>query len=146
MAWRQSWSKRANARAVLFFFFSFNLCFSLATAPTQWLISHADFLLYKGKGDPMDPSSYRYISLLSVFSKVYEQILYFRLLNWAGSNGTLSDNQFGFRKKRSTLDLVFIFRQLLKKYVFSRGVPIYLVFIDMERAFPSVKMYLLFPH
>jgi hypothetical protein len=43
------------------------------------------FLLYKGKGDPLIPNSYRAIALLDGFLKVYERLLFFVCLRGPGS-------------------------------------------------------------
>jgi hypothetical protein len=47
-------------------------------------------------------SNYRPISLLTSFSKIYERIIYTRLLTHFTSNKIFTDSQFGFRKKSST--------------------------------------------
>ena len=65
--------------------------------------------LYKAK-DPALFSNYRPISLLPVFSKILERLMYNRLYNFLTEHNILSTNQFGFRKKYSTflalMDLV----------------------------------------
>ena len=49
------------------------------------------------KRDPQLPS-YRPISLLNVFSKLLEKIMYKRLYSYLHSNNKLYQYQFGFRK------------------------------------------------
>ena len=53
--------------------------------------------IYK-KGDRMNPTNYRPISLLTSFSKVFERLLYIRLTEHFCSSKLLVGNQFGFRK------------------------------------------------
>ena len=55
-------------------------------------------------------SNYRPISILPVFSKLFEKVVYKRLINYLDSNNILFKKQYGFRKNHSTslalLDLV----------------------------------------
>ena len=57
--------------------------------------------LYK-KGDTGEVQNYRPISLLSVFSKIIEKLMYSRLLSFLTKNGILNDAQNGFREGKST--------------------------------------------
>jgi hypothetical protein len=57
--------------------------------------------LYK-KGDVCSMSNYRPISLLSVFNKLLEKIVYKRVYNFLDKNKVLYKYQFGFRKNHST--------------------------------------------
>jgi hypothetical protein len=49
------------------------------------------------KGDKENIANYRPISLLTSFSKVFEQIIYDRLLKHIETNNILAVEQFGFR-------------------------------------------------
>ena len=51
--------------------------------------------LYK-KNSPEDPSNYRPISLLSVFSKITEKLMHTRLYNFLEQHNVLYSLQFGF--------------------------------------------------
>ena len=48
------------------------------------------------------PVNYRVISVLPIFSKVFERLVYNRLLNYVETCGILTENQYGFRKNNST--------------------------------------------
>ena len=58
--------------------------------------------LYKAE-DPMLFNNYRPVSLLTVLPKVFEKIMYNRLLNFLDTYNILFKNQFGFRKKSFNL-------------------------------------------
>lgn len=58
--------------------------------------------IYKS-GATTDPGNYRPISVLPVLSKILERILYTRLEKHLTSINFLSDRQYGFRSKSSTL-------------------------------------------
>jgi hypothetical protein len=47
-------------------------------------------------------TSYRFISLLCVFAKIFEKLLIDRINWFLNINNSLSENQFGFRPQKST--------------------------------------------
>ena len=53
-------------------------------------------------GDSSALTNYRPISVLTFFAKVFEKIVYNKLLNFISDNNILYDHQYGFRKGRST--------------------------------------------
>ena len=57
--------------------------------------------VYK-KGERDNISNYRPISLLTAFSKVFERIIYDRLLQHIETNNILIEEKFGFRTSSST--------------------------------------------
>ena len=60
--------------------------------------------LHKGKGlDPMDPKSYRPISLLPVIGKITERILQKQIMEFMESSGQLNENHHSYRKQHSTV-------------------------------------------
>jgi potassium voltage-gated channel Eag-related subfamily H protein 8 len=52
-------------------------------------------------------TNYRPISLLTSFSKIFEKIIYNRLITYFTSNNIFTNSQFGFRKKSSTDKAVY---------------------------------------
>ena len=72
--------------------------------------------LYKTK-DPALFCNYRKISLLPVFLKILEWLMYNRLYNFLTEHSILSMNQLGFRKKYSTfLALMDLVDNIAKKH------------------------------
>ena len=53
-------------------------------------------------GDDMLFNNYRPVSLLSILSKVFEKVMYSRLLSFLESQKILIKNQFGFRRLHSS--------------------------------------------
>lgn len=53
-------------------------------------------------GDPFDVSNYRPISVLPLFSKIFERCMVFRLVKFVHDFSVISPNQFGFLKIVST--------------------------------------------
>ena len=83
-------------------------------------------------------SNYRPVSVLTVFSKIFDKLLYNRINCYLVKNNCLSDNQFGFREQRSTsmaiLRLVDQIAAELDKGNLTIGV-----FIDLSKAFDTVN-------
>ena len=59
-------------------------------------------------------SSYRPISMLPVFSKVWERIMYNRVYNNLDSKGLLYEKQFGFERNNSTEQSYFNLHEILQ--------------------------------
>jgi hypothetical protein len=64
--------------------------------------------LYK-KGEKPCISSYRPVSLLTAFSKIFEKVIYEAVSDFLNSNNILASKQFGFRKSLSTDTALFNF-------------------------------------
>ncbi|PNF13662.1 hypothetical protein B7P43_G16878 [Cryptotermes secundus] len=60
------------------------------------------------KGALNNVANFRPISLLPSFSKIFEKVIYKRLLVHFQANNVLTNDQFGFRNKSSTTNAIFI--------------------------------------
>ena len=90
------------------------------------------------KGVKTDPSNYRLILLLTAFSKVYERVLYNRLIEHLHINDLLHSHQFGFRKRSSTEDAIFkLTHEILS--ALNNKVMVGGIFFDLAKAFDSVN-------
>jgi hypothetical protein len=74
-----------------------NLCFQHAVFPSE--LKQANITPIFKKGDPSLFQNYRPISILPVFSKVFERLLHTRLVNFFDQNNVISPCQYGFRKR-----------------------------------------------
>ena len=90
------------------------------------------------KGLATKKSNYRPISLLSIFSKVFEKLMYKRLYSFLEVCELLFNMQFGFRNGHSTdhalLSLTENIKSSLDKNRFGCGI-----FIDLQKAFDTVS-------
>ena len=50
------------------------------------------------KNDETEPGNYRPISLLSIFNRIFEKLMYHRLKPYLGKNDILFKSQYGFRE------------------------------------------------
>ena len=78
----------------------FNLSFTQGVFP-KLLKRSVVVPIYKG-GCHLDPSNYRPISILKIFSKLLEKLYYNRLMSFINYSNILNSNQFGFMKNKST--------------------------------------------
>ncbi len=89
------------------------------------------------KGDRSNPSNYCPIALLSCLSKASETILNNWFLKHLSSFNLLSDHQYGFRKKRSTGDLLAFLTNSWSSSL-SRFGETFAVTLDISKAFDRV--------
>lgn len=107
----------------------------------------ADFLksdiiaIYKNRGDRSKCQNSRVLSLLPVASKIPTRIMLIRLCQHI-SEAILPESQCGFRKDRSTCDMIFSLRQLQEKCS-EQNKDLYVAFIDLAKAFDTVNRELL---
>ena len=94
-------------------------------------------------GDRRSLSNYRPISVLPIFSKVLERVVYNRLLSYMDKFHILIDNQFGFRKDHSaSLALLQLYDKIslaIDQSEFTIGI-----FLDLSKAFDTVNHNILF--
>ena len=87
------------------------------------------------KGNLLDCSNWRGITLLPLASKVLSRILINRIQT--GVDSTLRKEQAGFRRGRGTVDQIFILRNILEQ-ANEWNATLYIHFVDFEKAFDSV--------
>ena len=108
--------------------------------PQQWKDATIK-VLYK-KSDRFNCNNYRGISLLSHAGKVLLKIVANQLSHYCEAHGILPDEQCGFRPERSTVDMLFVVRRL-KELARRRRIPLYVCFVDLQKAYDSVDRKLL---
>ena len=79
----------------------FNLCYNEGTFPNELKIAKV-IPIYKNKGAAKEISNYRPISLLSIFSKLFEKLIHKKLMNFLTENDIINSAQYGFRPCHST--------------------------------------------
>jgi hypothetical protein len=89
------------------------------------------------KGDRSCPSSYRPISITPIFSKILESVMYAQISSYLEQYDVISNEQYGFRRGRSTIDAI---DSLVEKVlgVFETKGFAEATFCDLSKAFDCV--------
>ena len=88
-------------------------------------------------GDKQDISNYRPISILSLFSKVFEKTMHNHLINFIDANKILYKYQFEFCKSHSTNHAIISLVEKVNNAMDSGKISID-VFLDLRKAFETV--------
>ena len=118
----------------------FNLSLLSGIFPNELKITRV-VPLFKS-GDPQHFSNYRPVSILSIFSKILERLVYNRILSHINSHNLLYCNQFGFRNEHSpNLAMICLVDKILN--ALEKGEYVLGLFLDFSKAFDTVKQQIL---
>jgi hypothetical protein len=105
--------------------------------PVSWLHSTI-CCLYKNKGKASEAKNYRGLSINATLNKILMPVVLDRIRNVYESN--ILENQFGFRKNRSTNDAIFIVKNIIAK---TDGFWV-ACFVDLRAAYDHIDRDMLF--
>jgi len=108
---------------------------STGTFPT-WLKFSQVFPLFK-KGKKTEMSNYRPVSLLTSFSKIFEKVIYNRILHTKENNIIVSD-QYGFKSNSSTEVAIFKLTNQILSYNNNKS-SVCGIFCDLIKPFDTVN-------
>ncbi|KAL1447116.1 hypothetical protein WDU94_005460 [Cyamophila willieti] len=111
----------------------FKKCWDEKKIPEEWK-EGIIVPLFK-KGDRRVCNNYRGITLTSQVGKLYERIIELKIRPQLEVR--LHEEQYGFRRGRSTVDLIFSIKQLMEKY-YEYGKELWMAFLDIKKAFDAV--------
>ena len=113
----------------------FNCSFSIGVVPDNLKLARV-IPVFK-KGDREVISNYRPISLLSIFNKILEKLMYKRLITYLEKKNVIFNGQFGFRSNHSTAHAILLITDKIQKAIenklYSCGI-----FLDLSKAFDTV--------
>ena len=93
--------------------------------------------IHKG-GTKIDVANYRPISLLSSFSKIYEKLMHIRVLDFLDSNGSLFENQYGFRPGMSCEHAILNAQNSILHSLNNKQIAV-LLLLDYSKAFDVIE-------
>ena len=113
-----------------------NLSFSTGIFPDHCKMAKV-IPIYK-KDNPLLWINYRPISLLPIFSKIFEKVIYTRMYKFLEDNKLIYTKQFGFRANHSTNHALISMTESIKSFL-DCGNYVAGIFIDLEKAFDTVN-------
>ena len=114
----------------------FNNSLSVGIFPDQ--IKIAQIVPVFKNGNKFQVCNYRPISVLSPLSKIFEKLVYVRLLSFISKNKVLGNEQFGFRSKLSTYMALLELTDGISKSIDERKLTVG-IFLDLAKAFDTVN-------
>jgi ribonuclease HI len=112
---------------------AFNNVWTSGNFPDEWRNATVVPIKKPGK-DPEQISSYRPISLTSCMCKIMERMVNKRLVWYLETNQLLSNQQYGFRKGRSTTDVLNILQNDISETIGSKHF-MALLSLDLKNAY-----------
>ena len=112
-----------------------NLCFETGEFPL--MLKLAKVIPLHKKESVLNFLNYRPISLLSVFSKIYEKTIYTRIYSYLEKYKLIYSKQFGFRGNHSVNHAIISFTEHIRSLL-DRGEYVCGIFVDLEKAFDTV--------
>ena len=103
--------------------------------PNEW--KNAKIIPVYKSGTHSQFGNYRPISVLSCFSKILEKAIHQQLITYLEENKLLYENQFGYRKQRSTDVAALLLCDNVRKEI-DQGNLVGAVFIDLPKAFDTI--------
>ena len=105
--------------------------------PEQWKMANV-IPVYK-KDNKQSISNYRPISLLPIFAKVFEKIIFTNLFNHLVRTNLITISQSGFRPGYSvTNQLIHLVHEICKSFDCTENLEVRSVYLDMSKAFDKV--------
>ena len=91
------------------------------------------------KGDTQLIENYRPVSILPIFGKIFEKIIYARINSFVQAQGILHENQFGFQQGHSISHALNYTVTQISKNV-KCGESVIGIFIDLSKAFDTIDL------
>ena len=113
-----------------------NLSLKTSQVPRDWKIAKITAIFKSA--DSTNTDNYTPISVLPIISKVLERAVHTKVMNYLEKYNLLSNNQFGYGKKRSTRLATTFLLELFRKLL-NDGMLVGCIFLDLSKAFDTIS-------
>ena len=115
----------------------FKNCIETSTFPAEW--KKGNIIPIHKKGSKQEITNYRPISLLPIFSKIFERIIFNALYNYIHQNNYFNPNHSGFRPGDSCIhQSISITHDIHKSFDENPSKEVRGIFLDISKAFDRV--------
>ena len=105
--------------------------------PTQW--KKANIIPVHKKGCKQNKCNYSPISLIPIFGKIFEKLLFDAIYNHLSKHELITPHQSGFRHGESTINqLLLITHNIYRAFDDTPSREIRAIFLDLSKAFDTV--------
>lgn len=113
----------------------FNLLLKYGIFPGNWKV--ARLVLLPKRAAAEGRRSYRPLCMINEMGKIYERVVITLLEDHVEGKGGLAEEQFGFRRRRSTVDAIDMFRGYVRR-AREEGKYVLAISLDIKNAFGSI--------
>ena len=114
---------------------TFNHCMKLGIFPESLKIGKITPIFKKGNPQLLD--NYRPVSIIPIFAKIFEKVIYSRLYSFLTAMNVIYDKQFGFRKNHSTTHAINYSIDKILGEIEAKNHVIG-IFVDLSKAFDTI--------
>ena len=113
----------------------FSSCIESGIFPTEWKM--ANVVPIHKRDDKQNVKNYRPVSLLPIFGKIFERLIYNEMYSFFIKNDLISSNQSGFKQGNSCINqLLSITHDIYQSL--DQGYEVRGAFLDISKAFDKV--------
>ena len=111
---------------------------SITNGKFPQFLKHANVIPIYKKGQQENINNYRPISLLNIFSKIFEKLMKKNLLNYLDSKSVINSEQFGFRHGLNIFNALSAFTDKIYSALDAKQ-SLLSIYIDFSKAFDTVQ-------
>ena len=110
---------------------------STSIYPDVWKLANVTPIFKKG--DKLLIKNYRPISLLTIYGKILENIIFNNLYSYLHTNNLITKNESGFRPCDSTTNqLLYLVDEIHQAFDSTKSHEVRTIFLDISKAFDKV--------
>ena len=117
--------------------FALNECIAEKIFPTKMKLAYVTPIFEKG--DKLDSTNYRPISVTPSFAKIIERLLLNQMMEYIDKHKIINKKQFGFQKKKSATDAILELVKTVSANL-DQSKETVAIFLELAKAFNSISL------